>query len=185
MEILKYPDPFLKHKCKPLKTIDEQTVARVADMFETMYQARGVGLAAPQVGWDARLFIVNVTANKRDELVFVNPVIVEAVGTVNEEEGCLSVPGVNAVVPRAERVRVRAFDLSGNAFDLQADGLLAIALQHENDHLDGKLFISKLTRAAKRAVADKLKELEEEFEAKSPTGVQNEDAGSRSGHSEF
>jgi len=192
MEILKYPHPFLKRKCKPVKSIDDKLVARVAEMFETMYRARGVGLAAPQVGWDARLFVINASGNKCDEVVFVNPVIVDTVGTVNEEEGCLSVPGVNAIVPRAERVRVRAFDLKGSSFELEADGLLAIALQHENDHIDGKLFISKLTRAAKQAVADKLKELEDEFEPKPPTRIQNsefrienEDAESRSGHSEF
>ena len=166
MEILKYPHPILKRKCKPLKRIDDELVMRVAEMFETVYKARGVGLAAPQVGWDARLFIINVSGEKCDELVFVNPVIIEMTGIVNEEEGCLSVPGVNAVVPRAERVRVGAFDLKGNGFELEADGLLAIALQHENDHLDGKLFISKLTRAAKEAVAEKLKELEDEFESK-------------------
>ncbi|HUW34056.1 MAG TPA: peptide deformylase [Planctomycetota bacterium] len=169
MEILKYPHPCLKRKCKPVKRIDDELVMRVAEMFETMYNARGVGLAAPQVGWDARLFIINVSGEKRDETVFVNPVIVEMAGTVNEEEGCLSVPGVNAVVPRAERVRVRAFDMKGNGFELEADGLLAIVLQHENDHLDGKLFISKLTRAAKEAIAEKLKELEDEFEASPPT----------------
>ncbi|HUU70640.1 MAG TPA: peptide deformylase [Planctomycetota bacterium] len=168
MEILKYPHPCLKRKCKPVKRIDDELVMRVAEMFETTYKARGVGLAAPQVGWDARLFIINVSGEKRDEMVFVNPAIVEMTGTVNDEEGCLSVPGVNAVVPRAERVRVRAFDMKGNGFELEADGLLAIAVQHENDHLDGKLFISKLTRAAKQAIAEKLRELEEEYESKPP-----------------
>ena len=159
MEILKYPDPFLKHKCKPLKTIDEQTVARVADMFETMYQARGVGLAAPQVGWDARLFIVNVTANKRDELVFVNPVIVEAVGTVNEEEGCLSVPGLQGEVPRAERVTITGIDENRQKVKIKAEGLLARIFQHELDHLNGTLFVDRLSFTQRALIAGKLHKL--------------------------
>jgi len=170
MEILKYPHPCLKRKCKVIKRIDETIVRRVAEMFDTVYRARGLGLAAPQVGWDARLFVVNVAGEKTGELVFINPRIIEATGTVNEEEGCLSLPGVNAVVPRAEEVRVQAFDIAGHDFEMKAGGLLAIAIQHENDHLDGKLFITKLTRAGKIAIASKLKELEEQFEAK-PTDV--------------
>lgn len=166
MNILKYPHPCLKKRCRQVKTIDPALVERVAEMFDTMYKARGVGLAAAQVGWDARLFITNVSGD--DEMVFINPRILESTGTVNEEEGCLSVPGVNACVPRAERVRVQAFDIEGRAFELEADGLLAIAIQHENDHLDGKLFITKLTRAGKAAIANKLKDLEEKFEAAPP-----------------
>ena len=168
MTILKYPHPCLKKRCKQVKKIDAALLKRVDEMFDTLYKARGVGLAAPQVGWDARVFIINVSGDDGDEMVFVNPVIVKSEGTVNEEEGCLSLPGINARVPRAERVRVQAFDIEGKAFELEADGLLAIAIQHENDHLDGKLFISKLTRAGKAALATKLKDLEEKFEAAPP-----------------
>ena len=168
MEILKYPHPCLRKKCKEVEQIDKLVVDRVAEMFQTMYEARGVGLAAPQVGWDARLCIVNAIGETDGEMVFVNPVIVEAGGAVDEEEGCLSVPGINRPVRRAERVRVKAFDLKGEEFELETDGLLAIVLQHESDHLDGKLFISKLTCSGKAAIAPKLKELEELFKAAHP-----------------
>ena len=168
MEILKYPHPCLRRKCREVERIDKLVVDRVAEMFQTMYDARGVGLAASQVGWDARLCIVNSTGEADGEMVFINPVIVEAEGTVEEEEGCLSVPGINKRVRRAERIRVRAFDLKGEQFELESDGLLAIALQHESDHLDGKLFISKLTRSVKEAIAPRLKELEESFKAAYP-----------------
>jgi peptide deformylase len=168
MKILKYPHPCLTKKCKELQRIDKAVVDRVAEMFQTMYEARGVGLAAPQVGWDARLFVINANGEKDGEMVFVNPVIVEAEGAVNEEEGCLSVPGINMRVGRAERVRVKAFDLNGRQFEVESDGLLAIALQHESDHIDGKLFISKLTRAGKAAIAPRLEELEEQFKAAYP-----------------
>ena len=165
MEILKYPHPLLRRKCRVVKKIDSELVRRVAEMFDTMYRAKGVGLAAPQVGWDARLFIVNTGKDRAGEMVFINPTMVETTGTVNEEEGCLSLPGINLQVPRAEVIRIRAFDLAGKDFEVEAGGLLAIAIQHENDHLDGKLFISKLTRAGKEAIAEKLKELEKAFEA--------------------
>ena len=168
MEILKYPHPSLKRKCKAVKRIDDDLIRRVAEMFDVMHRAKGVGLAAPQVGWEVRLFVVNTSKNRTGEMVFINPTIVETTGTVNEEEGCLSLPGINATVPRAETVRVRAFDLAGRDFEVEAGGLLGIVIQHENDHLDGKLFISKLTRAGKEAIAEKLRELEKESEAKPP-----------------
>jgi len=168
MEILKYPHPCLKRKAKPLKKLDRDVVQRVEEMFETMVAAHGVGLAGPQVGWEVRLFVINVTGQKADGLLFINPKIMETEGTVTQEEGCLSLPGINAKVRRAEKVRVQAFDVKGQWFELTADGLLAIAVQHENDHLDGKLFISKVTRAGKVLIASKLKDLEEEFASSHP-----------------
>jgi peptide deformylase len=168
MEIVKYPHPVLRRKAEDVKRIDKALLSRVRKMFQTMYENRGVGLAAPQVGWSVRLFIVNATGQKEDETVFVNPVIVETHGSVNEEEGCLSVPGINAKVKRAQRVRVKAFDLEGQEFEVEADGMLAIVLQHEQDHIDGILFVTKLSRAGKLAVAGKLKDMEKKFKASHP-----------------
>ena len=167
MEILKYPHPCLKRKCKDIARIDREAVDRVAEMFKTMYENRGVGLAASQVGWDARLFVLNITGEKADEMVFVNPVMVGGEGASDEEEGCLSVPGINANIRRWERACVRAFDLKGREFEVEGDGVLAIALQHEIDHLNGTLFISKLTSADKKAIEPKLKELVGKFKVSS------------------
>jgi len=171
MEILKYPHPILRVKGEDVKRIDKQLVDRAREMFETMYANRGCGLAAPQVGWSTRLFVVNITGDKErpeEEMTFINPVILAAQGSVFEEEGCLSIPGVNARVKRAAKVRVKAFNLKGEEFEVDAEGLLAIALQHESDHLDGVLFISKLTRAGRIANARKIKELEERFRIAHP-----------------
>jgi len=168
MEILKYPHPCLKTKCKDIKRIDQEVIDRVAEMFKSMYENNGVGLAAPQVGWDARLFIINITGEEGTEMVFVNPVIAEAEGFVTEEEGCLSIPGVFGKVKRGERALVKAYDLKGQEIELEGDGLLARALQHETDHLNGTLFISKLSRAGKITIASELKQLEERFKASHP-----------------
>jgi len=165
MEILKYPHPSLKKKCKEVKRIDREVIDRAAEMFQTMYEHKGVGLAAAQVGWDAQLFVVNITGEKDDEMVFVNPVIVGTDGSVTEEEGCLSIPGVFGKVKRAEHIHVKAFDLKGREFEVEGDGLLGRAVQHEIDHLNGTLFISKLSRAGKIAIAPKLKHLRERFTA--------------------
>lgn len=168
MEILKYPHPCLKKKCKDVKRIDQEVIDRAAEMFQTMYEHSGVGLAAAQVGWDAQLFVLNITGEKDDEMVFVNPVIFETDGSATEEEGCLSVPGVFGKVKRAEHIRVKAFDLEGHEFEVEGDGLLARAVQHEIDHLNGTLFISKLSRAGKIAIASKLKDLEERSRVSHP-----------------
>ena len=163
--ILKYPHPCLKKKCKNVERIDQEVIDRAAEMFQTMYEHSGVGLAAAQVGWDAQLFVVNITGEKDDEMVFVNPVVVETKGSVTEEEGCLSVPQAFGKVKRAEYIRVRAFDLEGQEFEVECDGLMARAVQHEIDHINGTLFVSKLSRAGKIAIAPKLKDLDERSQA--------------------
>ena len=168
MEILRYPHPCLRQRCKEIEEIDAAAVQRVEDMFRVMYQFKGVGLAAPQVGWDARLFVANATGKAEDAMVFINPRILSREGTVTQEEGCLSVPGVYGKVTRAERVRAQAFNLQGEAFEIEAGGLLAIAIQHESDHLDGVLFISRLTPASRIAVKQQIKEMEEEFKTAHP-----------------
>ncbi|MGB5812006.1 MAG: peptide deformylase, partial [Polyangiales bacterium] len=134
---------------------DDELHTLIDDMAETMYAAPGVGLAAPQIGVSKRLFIIDV-ATEDDEpsdlRVFVNPEIIEADGETSFNEGCLSFPGVREDVDRAERVTVRALDRDGNPFELEADGLLAIAIQHENDHLEGKLMIDRLSVLRRRLV---------------------------------
>lgn len=153
--ILQYPDKRLRNPGKPVEDFGPGLQQLVEDMAETMYAAPGVGLAAPQIGESVRLFIVDV-ATSEDEpsalRVFVNPEIVERHGEVVWEEGCLSFPGIHEEIRRAERVKVRAQDRDGKPFELEADGLLAIAIQHENDHLDGKLMIDHLSILRRRLV---------------------------------
>ena len=151
--ILCYPDKRLREPGKNVEVFDHELRALIEDMAETMYAAPGVGLAAPQIGVSKRLFIIDV-ATEDDEpsdlRVFINPEIVATEGETTFNEGCLSFPGAREDVDRAERVTVRALDQDGNPFELEADGLLAIAIQHENDHLDGKLMIDHLSVLRRR-----------------------------------
>jgi peptide deformylase len=151
--ILCYPDKRLREPGKDVEVFDDNLHALIDDMAETMYAAPGVGLAAPQIGVSRRLFIIDV-ATEDDEpsdlRVFINPEIVATEGETTFNEGCLSFPGAREDVDRAERVTVRALDQDGNPFELEADGLLAIAIQHENDHLDGKLMIDHLSVLRRR-----------------------------------
>lgn len=153
--ILHYPDKRLRIPGEPVVDFGPEFQQLVDDMAETMYAAPGVGLAAPQLGVAKRLFIIDVATGEDEpsELrVFVNLEFVDRQGVVAFEEGCLSFPGVREDIDRAERVKVRALDRHGEAFELEADGLLAIALQHENDHLDGKLMIDHLSILRRRLV---------------------------------
>lgn len=151
-QILTYPDPFLLRKAAPVIRVDDRIRELVRDMFETMYAASGVGLAAPQVGVGKRVIIVDVSPVDKEipPVALVNPEIVERQGLVEGTEGCLSVPGVEGVVPRAESVLVRALDTQGQPVKIRAEGLLARALQHEIDHLDGVLFIDRIPAATAR-----------------------------------
>ncbi len=153
--ILHYPDKRLRVPGEEVTEFGEELAELVEDMAETMYAAPGVGLAAPQIGVSKRLFVIDVATGDdepSDLRVFINPEIVEKNGTVCYEEGCLSFPGVHEEVKRAERILVRAKDASGETFELEADGLLAIAVQHENDHLDGKLMVDHLSLLRRRLV---------------------------------
>jgi peptide deformylase len=153
--ILQYPDKRLRTPGVPVADFGDAFQALLDDMAETMYAAPGVGLAAPQIGVSQRVFIVD-TATDDDEpsdlRVFVNPEILERHGEIYFEEGCLSFPGVREEIERAERVRVRAMDRHGKPFEIEADGLLAVAIQHENDHLEGKLMIDHLSVLKRRMV---------------------------------
>jgi peptide deformylase len=152
--ILHYPDKRLRVPGQPVTDFGADFQALVDDMAETMYAAPGVGLAATQIGVAQRLFVIDIAGSDEpsDLRVFVNPEIVEAVGEVCWDEGCLSFPGVTEEIERAERVKVRALDRHGNAFELEADGLLAVAIQHENDHLEGKLMVDRVGMLKRRMI---------------------------------
>lgn len=157
-EILEYPDPRLREVAKPVAAVTDEIRALIDDMAETMYAAPGCGLAATQLGIDKRIFVIDVASeDEPSELcVFINPEIVAMDGTQIWNEGCLSFPGVSEEIKRAERVRVRALGRDGKEFELEADGLLAVAIQHENDHLNGVLMIDKLSALKKRMMSRKL-----------------------------
>jgi peptide deformylase len=152
--ILHYPDKRLRVPGQPVTDFGADFQTLVDDMAETMYAAPGVGLAATQIGVAQRLFVIDIAGSDEpsDLRVFVNPEIVEAVGDVCWDEGCLSFPGVTEEIERAERVKVRALDRHGNAFELEADGLLAVAIQHENDHLEGKLMVDRVGMLKRRMI---------------------------------
>jgi len=152
-DILVYPDPFLARKAAPVAAVDDRVRTLIRDMFETMYAAEGVGLAANQVGVGKRVIVVDVSPVDEGiaPIAVVNPEIIERRGTVVGEEGCLSVPGVQGEVCRAETVVVRGLDERGNPLQFTAEGILSRALQHEIDHLDGILFIDRIPSTASSA----------------------------------
>lgn len=161
LDILKFPDPVLKQVARPVENITGETVAFVDNMVDTMYAAPGVGLAAPQVGLSRRIIVIDTDHdNPGKKLIkLINPVIRAAEGEVVSEEGCLSVTEYTAEVKRAERVHVQGLNEHGKEFDIETDGFLAIVLQHEIDHLDGKLFIDRISRLKRELYVRKLKKL--------------------------
>ena len=166
MKIVHYPHPALRHPGKPVMTIDKDLRLQIGQMMECMYGAKGLGLAAPQVALPYQLLVMNVTGdpNQPDrEEVYVNPVIVDRKGTIDDEEGCLSFPGLFQKIRRAKTVTVRAYDLKGKLVERVAEGLEARAWQHEIDHLNGVLFIDKMGLLAKIASRGSLKGFEYEF----------------------
>ena len=179
LHIVKYPHPALRYASRPVDRIDDALRAVVREMFDLMYEARGVGLAANQVGLPFRFFVLNVTADpeqKDQERVFINPEIVKRHSWDDDEEGCLSIPGLYAKVRRPKKVRVRAFDLAGEQVDVESDELLGRAMQHEIDHLDGKLFIDHLGPLARHGLKGKLREFEAEFRRAQEAGTYPADA---------
>lgn len=156
LHILRYPDARLHKVAAPVTVFDDGLKRLVADMAETMYAAPGVGLAATQVDVHKRVIVVDVSERRDSLIVLVNPEILESQGVSDIEEGCLSVPTVYEAVPRAERVKVRAFDQNGNPFTLEAQGLLSVCLQHEMDHLEGKVFVEYLSQLKQQRVRAKL-----------------------------
>lgn len=157
LKIVHYPDPRLYKVAQPIATVDDNIRALIADMAETMYAAPGIGLAATQVDRHVRLILVDISESKNDLKVFINPEILEASGQSEHEEGCLSVPGIYDTVTRPERIRVRALNSLGQAFELEADDLLAVCIQHEIDHLNGKVFVEYLSRLKQDRILKKIK----------------------------
>lgn len=156
LTILEFPDPRLRTKAKPVGTVDGRIKALVADMFETMYEAPGIGLAATQVNEHLRVIVIDISEDRSQPLVLIDPELVDPTGTQEASEGCLSVPGYYEPVTRAERVVVRATNLDGEQFELAADGLLAQCIQHECDHLDGKLFVDHISALKRQRIRQKL-----------------------------
>ncbi len=156
LTILHYPDERLRTVAKPVEQIDDKLRAFINDMFETMYEAPGIGLAATQVNFHQRLVVIDVSEEKNQPLVLINPEIVEKQGIEQTDEGCLSVPGIYEPVERAEWIKVRALDRNGEAFEMETDGLLAVCIQHELDHLEGKLFVDYLSVLKRQRIKKKL-----------------------------
>ena len=155
LNILRYPDARLHKLAAPVTVFDEALKKLIADMAETMYGAPGIGLAATQVDVHKQVIVVDVSERRDSLVVLVNPEIVEATGESDIEEGCLSVPGIYELVARSERVKVRAYDQNGNAFTLEAQGLLAVCIQHEMDHLQGKVFVEHLSQLKQQRIRAK------------------------------
>ncbi len=174
VQIIKYPHPTLRHKSKPLKRVDRELKQIVAEMFELMYADDGIGLAANQVDLPYRLFVMNVKGDPAEEgeaRAFLNPVITRKSGSAEAQEGCLSLPGIWAPVRRPEKIVVTAYGMDGNEFCLEMDGLYARAVQHEVDHLDGVLFIDRLSEANQLAVREDLEALVQQFETSRRLGA--------------
>lgn len=159
LRVLHYPDPRLRVTAEPVPDISDPIRSLIDNMLETMYEAPGVGLAAPQVDVAKRVLVVDITEDRRKPLALVNPEILQKEGIGRMEEGCLSVPGIYEIVERAEWIKVRALDRDGNEIELETDGLLSVCIQHEMDHLDGKLFVDYLSELKRRRVRKKMEKL--------------------------
>ena len=155
-KILQYPDPRLRVQALPVARVDQAIRGLIHDMAETMYEAPGIGLAATQINVAKRVVVIDISPDHNDLRVFVNPVIVHSEGVYGIEEGCLSVPGIYEEVERARKVRVEAMDGNGARFQLEAEDLLAVCIQHEIDHLDGKVFVDYLSRLKQQRIRKKL-----------------------------
>jgi peptide deformylase len=156
LPILEFPDPRLRTVAKPIAQVDDTLRQFIDDMFETMYEAPGIGLAATQVNFHQQLLVLDVSEDKSQPLVFINPEIVKSEGSQIYQEGCLSVPGIFADVKRSDRITVKALDKHGKPFEIEADGLLAVCIQHEIDHLLGKVFVDYLSPLKRELVRKKL-----------------------------
>jgi peptide deformylase len=169
LTILEYPDPRLRTRAAPITHFDAALKRQIADMFETMYAAPGIGLAATQVDWHHQLVVIDVSEKKNEPQVFINPEILSREGKATGEEGCLSVPGIYDDVPRAERVRLRYQDEDGATHERDLDGLLGVCVQHEMDHLTGKLFVDYLSELKRQRIRKKLDKERRERDGKSPS----------------
>ncbi len=168
LEILHFPDHRLRLKAQPVSQVDDQVRQMVRDMYETMYQAPGIGLAATQVNIQQEIIVMDVSEEKDQPLCLINPKTINSDGSEEMEEGCLSVPGFYENVTRAENVKIQALNENGESFELAADGLLAVCIQHEMDHLEGKLFVDYLSPLKRQRIKKKLVKLEKSGELPNP-----------------
>jgi peptide deformylase len=159
LNVLHYPDPRLRKKALSVEKVDSGIKQLVDDMFETMYQAPGIGLAATQANVQKRVIVIDISEDKSNPLCLINPEIISSDGEEEMEEGCLSVPGIYEKVTRADRITVRALNREGDSFELQTDGLLSVCIQHEMDHLEGKLFVDYLSELKRQRIRKKLEKL--------------------------
>ena len=155
LEILHYPDPRLRNQATPVSSVNAEIKKLVDDMLETMYAAPGIGLAAIQVNVPKRVIVIDISEDKSAPQVFINPELIPDGEVIEAEEGCLSVPGIYETVNRPERVKIQALNREGESFEIVADGLLAVCIQHEVDHLDGKLFVDYLSRLKQQRIRKK------------------------------
>ncbi|WP_144392458.1 peptide deformylase [Pleionea sediminis] len=160
LEILEYPDPRLRTKAEPVEDFGPDLQRQIDNMFETMYQAPGIGLAATQVDYHKQLIVIDISNEQDSPLVLINPKITDKRGVEEREEGCLSFPGVYAKVERADEVTVEALNREGEAIKIDADDLLAVCIQHEIDHIEGRLFVDYLSPLKRERIKKKLKKLQ-------------------------
>jgi peptide deformylase len=172
LKIIAYPHPTLRHVSKPVRKVDADLRKIVREMFDLMYESKGIGLAANQVDLPLRLFIINLAAKKGEgeELVFINPVLSQPKGSDEAEEGCLSLPGMYGQVKRPKTIRVQAYNLSGQEVNAELSGLMARCVQHEYDHIDGVLFPDRMDPLTRTAYDDQLAEFEADFQSRRHTG---------------
>jgi peptide deformylase len=168
LPILEYPDPRLRIRAEPVTKVDAETKKLIADLFETMYAAPGIGLAATQVNVHRRIIVCDVASEGRQPYCLINPEILLAEGKTNAEEGCLSVPEYYDYVDRAARIKVRALDQNGEPYELEAEGMLAVCIQHEMDHLDGKLFVDYLSELKRERLKKKASKKAKRTEGEAP-----------------
>lgn len=162
LDILEFPDPRLRTKAKPVATVTAKITKLAEDMLETMYDAPGIGLAATQVNVHQRLLVVDVSEDNSEPLVFINPELTSTGGLIESDEGCLSIPGFYEPVERFDKITVKALDRHGEEFSLDAEGLLAICIQHEMDHLEGKLFVDYLSSTKRQLIRKRLLKLQKQ-----------------------
>lgn len=163
LDVLIYPDENLAKVCQPVENVDDELRQFIDDMFETMYDHEGIGLAAPQVNVLKRVITIDIEGDKARQIVLINPEIVASSGETGIEEGCLSIPGCRALVPRKEKLTVKALNRNGEEFTLDADGLLAICIQHEIDHLNGVLFVDHISQLKRQRIRDKMLKLKKQI----------------------
>lgn len=163
LDVLIYPDENLAKMCETVSHVDDELRTFIDDMFDTMYDHEGIGLAAPQVNVLKRVITIDIEGDKANQIVLINPEITESAGETGIEEGCLSIPGARALVPRKETLTVKALNRNGEEFTLKAEGLLAICIQHEIDHLNGVLFVDHISPLKRQRIRDKMLKLKKQI----------------------